>query len=227
MVRSARAMTLALVVMGRGCSSDVEKPTYEVGLFPHVAHSGFNANAPFRVMFATGGSNPKWAVSDPSIATIEPSAPPSISGEKVDHLQFALVKTLKAGETNVTMTSGDTTLTARLVVKAYTDEQLAAGQKRYADASSDPTRPPCSSCHAKDGGNGVDHSPLKMAGFDDPTILGVIQQATYPPSGTGQSTTSAYSPKGPLKFAGHKWNLSDPEKDGILAYLRSLPLGGI
>jgi hypothetical protein len=111
------------------------------------------------------------------------------------------------------------------MVKAYTDEQLAAGKARYETASSDPSRPPCASCHAKPGG--VDHSPLKMAGFDDATILGVIQNATYPPSPTGQSTTSAFAPAGPLSFKGHTWNLTDPEKDGILAHLRSLPLGGL
>ena len=66
-----------------------------------------------------------------------------------------------------------------------------------------------------------------MAGFDDPTILGVIQNATYPASATGGSTTSPYGPKGPLSFTGHKWNLTDPERDGILAHLRSLPLGKV
>ena len=89
-----------------------------------------------------------------------------------------------------------------------------------------PNRQPCAACHAK--ADGVDHSPLKMAGFDDPTILTVIQEATYPASATGGSTTSAFAPKGPLtKYPNHRWNLTDPEKDAILAHLRSLPLGGV
>jgi hypothetical protein len=209
-----------------GCSAeDVETPTYEAGLFPRVAHSGFNANARFRVMFATSAQDPRWAVADPEIATIEPSAPPAVPDLDARNLRFALVTTTKAGETTVTMTAGGTTLTSRLVVKAYTDEQLAIGRTRYEAADPDPARAPCASCHAKPGG--VDHSPLKMAGFDDATILGVIREATYPESPTGQSTTSAYAPRGPLKFTGHRWKLTEPETDGILAHLRSLPLGGL
>jgi hypothetical protein len=223
MVRFAAALAFVLV-LGAACApDDVKTPTYESGLFPQVAHSGFNSAATFRVMFATNERSPSWVVADPSIATIAPAPAPTIAGLDERDLSFALVTTTKAGETTVSAISAGTTLTARLVVKDYTADQLAVGKARYETASTDPARPPCASCHAKEGG--VDHSPLKMAGFDDPTILGVIENATYPASPTGQSTTSAYAPKGPLKFTGHKWNLTDPEKDGILAHLRSLRLG--
>jgi len=215
-----------VAVFAAGCSTDdVESPTYEVGLFPDVAHSGFNSKGTFKVMFATSATDPQWSISDPSIATLAPSAPPTIPGTSVKDLRFVLVTTLKAGDATITMRSGATVLTSQLKVKAYTDEQFDAGKTRYEAASPDPPRAPCASCHQKPGG--VDHSPLKMAGFDDATILGVIQFATYPASPTGQATTSAFAPKGPLKFAEHKWNLSDVEKEGILAHLRSLPLGGV
>lgn len=232
---SAFAVTVAIAVVAAGtgasgalagCSAeDVETPTYQAGLFPRVAYSGFNANARFRVMFATSAQDPQWSVADPEIATIEPSAPPNIPDVGTESLRFALVTTKKAGETTVTMRSGGTTLTSRLVVKAYTDEQLAVGKARYETPDPDPARVPCASCHAKP--EGVDHSPLKMAGFDDQTILGVIRQATYPESPTGQSVTSAYAPRGPLKFTDHKWKLTEPETEGILAHLRSLPLRGL
>lgn len=217
----------ALGVLGAGCSqgADVAAPSYAPGLFPAVAYSGFNKNASFRVLFATSAQGAQWSVGDPSIATIAPSAPPTIAGTDVKDLYFALVTMTKVGATTVSVTSAGATLTSRLVVREYTDDQLTIGKTRYEMTSTDPARPPCASCHAKAGG--VDHSPLKMAGFDDTTILGVIQDATYPASPTGQSTTNAFSPRGPLKFTGHKWNLSDPEKDGILAHLRSLPLGGL
>jgi hypothetical protein len=217
-------LVLALSSAG-GCSPSVETPTYEYGIFPRVAYSGFNAKATYRVMFATSAPDPQWTVADPSLATIVPSPPPTVAGTDVKSLNFALVTTTKPGTSAVRMTSGSTVLTAQLVVKAYTDEQLVLGKARYETASTDPLRPPCASCHAKPGG--VDHSPLKMAGFDDATILGVIQNATYPASPTGQSTTSAFVPAGPLTFKGHTWNLTDPEKDGILAHLRSLALGGL
>ncbi len=227
MVRAATALLFSLLFV-TSCSDDVERPSYDFGLFPRVAHAGFNPNATFKVMFATGAPNGQpveWSVSDPTIATIVPSARPAIPNTDVRNLQFGLVTVTKAGETDIVMVSGGRRLTSRLIVRPYTDEQLAAGKARYEAASTDPARPPCASCHAKP--DGVDHSPLKMAGFDDATILGVIQEATYPASPTGQATTSSYSPRGPLKFTGHKWNLSGIERDGILAHLRSLPLGGL
>lgn len=222
-----RRFVLGLVVVAvaaGACTEDIERPTYDYGLFPTVAHSGFNRTATFKVMFATSAPNPTWSVEDPSIATIAESEPPVINGVDTKDLRFALATMTKAGTTNVIMTAGGTTLTSELQVKAYTDEQVVLGKARYESPGAG-DRQPCAGCHQKPGG--VDHSPLKMAGFDDPTILGVIQNATYPATVTGGSTTSPYAPKGALSFSGHKWNLTDPEKDAILAHLRSLPLGKV
>lgn len=226
--RGARAAALVLLIhatVGAGCplgSTDTGPSIYESALFPTVAYTGHNPNATFRVLFATSAPSPQWAVTDPSIATVAPSGPPA--GATDPQLSYALVTTTKAGETNVTVTGGGITLTSRLVVKDYSDATLAAGKARYdAGTANDPARVSCASCHAKP--DGVDHSPLKLAGFDDATILGVIQDATYPPSPSGRAVASDYAPKGPLSFTGHKWNLTEPEKDGILAHLRSLPLG--
>jgi hypothetical protein len=223
------AVVLALAASG-GCAADISTPSYQFGLFPNVAYSGFNANGSFKVMFATGATAPQWSVGDPSIATVAPSVAPTITGVSTKGLSFALVTVLKAGQTTVSVTQGGTTLTSQLMVKAYADGDLVVGKARYEnpDPNNDPARPPCASCHQKPGG--VDHSPLKMAGFDDDVILGVIQNATYPASPSGQSITSDFSPTGPLTLPAnvtHKWNLTDPEKVGILAELRSLPLGGV
>ena len=176
------------------CSEDVEQPTYEYGLFPAIAYSGFNKTAEFKVMFATSAPEPQWAVEDESIAKIEPTTPPALANLDTSKLNFALATMTKAGSTRVIMTSGSTTISSELQVKAYTDEQVTVGKARY-EASTGDGRAPCASCHQKPGG--VDHSPLKMAGFDDPIILGVIQNATYPENATGGSTTSPYAPKGP------------------------------
>jgi hypothetical protein len=219
----------AAVLGGVSCSSDAPSDSassYATGLFPLVAHSGFNEHATFRALFSTSAVNPRWSVADPKMATVAPSGPPANATAAMKSLSYALVTMTSAGETTVTAAAADgTTVTARLVIVPYSDGDLAVGKARYETPSMDPARQPCASCHA--AAAGVDHSPLKMAGFDDPTILGVIQNATYPASTAGQRTTSDYSPRGPLMFTGHKWNLSDPEKTGILAHLRSLPLGGL
>jgi hypothetical protein len=226
MHRFGLALLVTTLAAAGACAEDVERPTYEYGLFPKVAHSGFNKTATFKVMFATSAPDPEWSVEDPSIATIAPSDPPVVNGIDTKNLRFALATMTKGGTTNVIMTAGGTSITSELQVKEYTDEQVAIGKTRYeVGTPGDAARPACASCHQKPGG--VDHSPLKMAGFDDPTILGVIQNATYPANATGGSTTSPYAPTGPLSFTGHKWNLTDPEKDGILAHLRSLPLGKV
>lgn len=221
-----RVLASLLVLLGVSCSpSEPEDGVVAAGLFPLVAHSGFNPHATFRALFSTSAVNPRWSVSDPSIATVAPSGPPSNATSSMKSLSYALVTMTRAGETDVIAESNGTRLTARLLVVPYADEDLAAGKARYETDSPDPARKPCASCHATAGG--VDHSPLKMAGFDDPTILAVIQDATYPAAANGQRTTSDYSPRGPLAFAGHKWNLTEPEKRGILAHLRALPLGGL
>ncbi len=216
---------LVTAVIGGGCTEDVETPTYEYGLFPKVAHSGFNAKTTFKVMFATSAPAPEWSVDDPSVATIAPTEAPILKNVDTADLRFALATMLKAGTANVIMTYGGRSISSALQVKEYTDDQITLGKARYETAATDPARQPCASCHQKP--EGVDHSPLKMAGFDDPIILGVIQNATYPEKASGGSTTSPYAPKGPLAFTGHKWGLTDPEKDGILAHLRSLPLGKV
>jgi hypothetical protein len=218
---------LGSTVGAAGCpvGAEDEGSPYAYGLFPQVAHSGFNAGATFRVLFATSAPEPKWSVADPSIASVLPSGPPrSATGSQRD-LAYALVTMTKAGETTVTVTSRGETLTSRLVVRAYADDDMAAGKARYEAGSSEPGRVSCASCHAKP--EGVDHSPLKMAGFDDATILGVIESATYPPSATGRAVASDYAPRGPLSFAEHRWTLSAQERVGVLAHLRSLPLGGL
>jgi hypothetical protein len=224
----ARAIALGAVVLTPSCRRDepVELPHF-VGLFPRVAYTGFNPNAEFRVVYVTNILEPdlEWTLEDPSLATLEPTEPPAIEGVDVTKLRFALVRTKQAGKTTVSVRSGDTTMKVDLEIRAYTDAELRTGKERYEIGSGgDPARRPCAGCHAK--ADGVDHSPLRMAGFDDETILGVVQRATYPPSPRGQSTTSAFAPTGPLSFSGHKWNLRDDERTAILAHLRSLPLGG-
>jgi len=223
-VRPALALLACTLVSCSIGSDEIESPPLSAGLFPQTAYSGFNGQASFRVLFATTAPDPKWSVADGSIATIVPSGTPKGVTKQRD-LSYALATMTKAGETTVTMTSGTTTLSSKLVVKSYSDADIATGKVRYETGGPEPKRVACASCHAKP--DGVDHSPLKMAGFDDPVILGVIQQATYPPSTTGKAVVSDYAPKGPLSFAEHKWDLTDAEKVGVLAHLRSLPLGGL
>jgi hypothetical protein len=224
-MRTVGVIVAALVASCSLGGNDVDGDPTSHGLFPSVAHSGHNPQGSFRVLFATSAPSPQWSVGDGSIATIAPAAAPKGTEKGVRDLSYALATMTKAGETTVTVRSGATTLTSKLVVKAYSDADVAAGKARYETGGPEPNRVACASCHAKP--EGVDHSPLKMAGFDDAVILGVIQEATYPPSTSGRAVASDYAPKGPLDFKEHRWNLTDQEKVGVVAHLRSLPLGGL
>ena len=220
-----RYALLAFVVASGACTSPaIDDTSLAVGMYPRTAYSGYNANATFTVLFSTNAADAHWSLTDPSIATIEPTTPPVVAGVDINSLYYVKLTMKKAGTTKVMLDAQGTTMSADLIVKAYADDQLALGKARYeVGTPADGNRPPCAGCHQKAGG--VDHSPLKMAGFDDTTILGVIQNATYSANSSGTSSNGAYSPRGPLSFTGHKWNLTDAEKDAIVCYLRSLPLG--
>ena len=98
MSRLGLAVLTALAVVAVACQTDdVEKPTYEFGLFPKTAHTGFSASTQFNVLYATSAPIPDWSIDDPSIAKIVETTPPSIPGVNVKNLLFALVTPLKPG----------------------------------------------------------------------------------------------------------------------------------
>jgi hypothetical protein len=69
----------------------------------------------------------------------------------------------------------------------------------------------CAGCHELS--NGVDHSPTWLAFYADADVLAAV-------------TTGKYADGRVLKGVNHKWELTDAEKTGILAYLRSIPPKG-
>ena len=86
-------------------------------------------------------------------------------------------------------------------------------------------RPACASCHQKPGS--VDHSPRKMAGFDDPTILGgVIQNAVYPEKTGAARPRALMRPRAAL-LHGPQVEPPTREERHPHAHLRSLPLGKV
>jgi hypothetical protein len=178
-------------------------------IFPERIHSGFGGATIFRVPIATTlkGADLAWMVADPAIATIAAAAAPNDSELYDEDLpSWAILTTKKAGTTRVMASAGGKTSTADVIVTAYAPAQMAAGKARYTTAGA-ADRVACASCHEK--ADGADHSPTRLAAYDDANVVSAI-------------TTAKYGDGYPLGLKTHKWALTDAEKTGIMGYLRSL-----
>jgi len=97
-------------------------------LFPDTAHTGFDGTHVFKVPVSTNLTNVTWKVEDPTIADIAGVATPADYAEYGE--TWAMVTAKKAGTTKLTGTSGAKTVTAMLIVTAYTAANVTAGDKR-------------------------------------------------------------------------------------------------
>lgn len=194
-------------------------PNLPAAIYPPVAYTAYDGVHTFRVPLTTGlpGNFPRWAITDPSIASIATVPGPVINvgsgAAKNFGRNWAMVTALHAGNTTVTLTVPDITATASVVVTSYTPQQYGVGDKRYnnPDNPSGPARAACASCHQKP--DGADHSPLVLGASSADTIVQVITTGKFP-DGT------------PLVGVDHQMNLTADEQVGIIAYLRGLPPKG-
>ena len=198
-------------------------------VFPAVVHTGHDGAHPFRVPVSTDLSNQvegedTWTTGDPSIATVEPVATPA--GHPAARGVWAMLTAAGAGETTVSATIAGYTVTAEVLVAAYSSDQVAAGDARYHTEGADDRRA-CASCHEAEGG--ADHTPTEMAYHDDAALLVVVTEGHYP----DQCLTDEGEPcscgsggcelvPGYVLSVDHSWNLTESEAAGIVPYLRSL-----
>jgi hypothetical protein len=203
-----------------GNNEPATEPTDELEmkdfLMPDLINTGFTGGTEvFKVPLFTDLTGAlTWEVADPSLAEVTPIQPPAdyldaknAEPTKVPDIQFAMLTTKKAGASKVLVKGAGKTAEAQLTVKAYTSAAYAVGQTRYKTAA-DGARQPCAGCHEKP--DGADHSPSWLALFDDDDVLSAIQTGVY--------AVDKYEVNG----GNHKWNLSEEEKGGIMAYLRGL-----
>jgi hypothetical protein len=180
-------------------------------LEPPIVNTGFiDATKTFKVpLFTDFAGERKWTVADPSILSVEEVEAPSDYEDDPKHpLFFAMITTKKAGKTKITLTAGSKKAETEVTVKAYTADQYATGMQRYKTGGTEANRKPCASCHEAAGG--ADHSPTWLSFYEDDDVLTAIQTAVYA------------SDKYEVNKGNHKWNLTEAEKPGIMAYLRGL-----
>ncbi len=186
-------------------------------LLPFAIHTGFTGGSEkFRVPLETDLTGTlTWTVEDDSVAEVVATEPPAWYNEwKKEEpdldLSFAMLTTKKAGKTVVKVSNGTKEHKSDIEVVAYTSAQVAIGQTRYKEGEGDANRRPCAGCH--DQGEGPPHNPAWVAELSDDEVLHSVQVGSY------EWNNKTYE----LNNGNHKWNLTDEEKKGILAYLRSI-----
>ncbi len=200
----------------KGKDDDDAKPGDKKEI-PYVIHTGFAADSPtkFRVPLSMEMSGKiTWKVADPSIAdVVSADAPPwyaEVQKEEPDlKLQFGMLTAKKVGKTKITVSNGETESEADLEVVAYTAAQIAVGETRYKKGEGTANRRPCAGCHESQ--TGTPHDPYWVSGLSDEEILHSVTVGSYEWDGKTHE----------INGGNHKWNLTDAEKTGILAYLRS------
>jgi len=190
-----------------------QDPELKDFVMPDKVNTGFTGGAEvFKVPLWTDLEGTlTWAAADPSIVTVAPIAAPADykPEDGARKLSFAMITATKAGTTKVTVTGNGKSASADVTVKAYTTASYEVGKTRYKTGGTEDNRKPCAGCHEAAGG--ADHSPTWLAYYEDSDVLQAIQTAVYA------------SDKYEVNKGNHKWNLTEPEKDGIMAYLRGLP----
>lgn len=177
---------------------------------PTQAYSGYDGTHTFKVPIAVydAQSDLKVTVQDGSTGTVAPVtlAQPTKNGV-TDTGKYFLVTVLKPGTITVNATSGGKTVTSKIDVTQYDAARWQAGQTRYVNGGSG--NPPCTQCHVN--GQAIDHSPAALATVTDVKVATTI--------------TTGISPAGfPIQGVdgGHRWTVTQTEKDGLVTYLRAL-----
>lgn len=179
---------------------------------PAQSYSGWDGTHAFQVPVAVydGASDLQVSADDPSSVTITPAAlknPVNADGV-TDNGKYFLVAVKKAGTITLTARSGGKSATTKIVVASYDASRYAAGEARYTQSGTGSSQP-CTNCHVN--GQAIDHSPAALATADDEKV--------------GATITTGISPFGfPIQGVegGHKWDVTDQERDGLVTYLRAL-----
>ncbi len=179
---------------------------------PTQAFSGYDGSHAFKVPVAVydAASDLRVTVADPSAATIAPTTleNPINQDGIADTGTYFLVTVTKATTIRLEASSGGRTAALDISVTDYAADRWPTGEARYLNGGTSGD-PPCTTCHA--GGQAIDHSPAALASRDDPTVAAVIS--------TGISTAGF-----PIQGVpgGHRWQVTEEERAGLVTYLRGL-----
>lgn len=203
---------------GAGADQDTslhgELPT-ELTIFPNQIWTGYDGMNTYRapIIVVANKGNVTWTIDDPSIATLDTSSTdPKAQPGGVN----LMIVASKPGKTMIHATDGTSTADAVLEVIEYPYAQWEAGKKRY-ETGPDDMNPACTECHAP--GKGPDHTPTELDADTDPQIMNTFVSGLDP---EGRPVNYEGDFDNLLKDYDHKWKVTEDEKVGLVAYLRSL-----
>lgn len=204
----AATIAIMLCACGGGDGDDEEFPS----IFPEQGYTGFDGGAhTFRIpVSASLDGDVTWSSESAAIVTIAAVTPPAELAMFAEN--WAMVTATGVGSTRI-FVDGSQRLEARITVVSYDPADVTLGDERYNNpANPGPAnRVSCASCHQTP--TGADHSPLVVAFRTDAELLAAITTGRYPDGGL------------PLEVP-HSWDLTVAERDGIVAYLRTLDADG-
>lgn len=187
---------------------------------PDRLFSGRDGTHTFKVPVAVYDSDTDLTVtaSDPTAVTLTKTTlknPVNADGV-TDNGKYYLVTAQKAGTFTLTASSKGRSATASLTISDYAAGRFDTGKGRYENGVFTKTADrACTTCHVQ--GAGIDHSPAALATATDQDV-GVIISTGVKPSAGGPQVIKIKDEPGTQ----HKWDTTDPEKDGLITYLRGL-----
>ena len=184
---------------------------------PDRVYTGTDGTHTFKVPIAVYDSDSDLAItpSDGAALTLtkttlkNPVDPDGIT----DNGKYYLVTAKKAGTFTLTATSKGRSTTASVTISSYDAARYEIGRARYEAAGTGADRP-CASCHRN--GAAIDHSPAALATATDQEIGIIITTGVKP--GPSVIKLPPSEPAG----SQHKWNVTDPQTDGLVTFLRGL-----
>jgi hypothetical protein len=167
----------------------------------------------------------KFTSKDPSIATV------------VDTDDGALVTVKKDGKVVISGSLEGDTGNVTINIKAYTDEQWTTGSNRFSktdlaimpkDGSApsaialldSTTRNPngaCNTCHTSQAKTlGIENGPLQIAGYTDDDLITIFTMGKKPDGAKQASMIPSF-----IWGMFHEWTVTEEEKAGLIAFLRT------
>jgi hypothetical protein len=182
--------------------------------------SGFDGKNDFVTPIAFFADEPPTVTfGDPSVAelqgailTLDSSVAPDLPAAFDGKIHVMLVKSKKAGRTNIHAVGGSVDQTAKLEINGYASDDAAIGERRYnAGANA------CNGCHAAL----AVHSTSMLADLSDETILGIaVEGKSLRQIDVQTGKAETLEPNG----GRHEWQVTAAERMGLMAYLRSRSL---
>lgn len=199
--------------------------TATLSVLPSPAYSGFDGTHKYQIPLKVNGkTGATWTVDKPELADV------------VGTDFGAMVTTKGPGSVVVTATLGNETGSTKLEITSHTTAQWDTGDKRYnADKtalvittdSGVPMGPndimydkdgACTTCHGTTAKFlNVQHTPYQTGGYSDDELTTIFTKGMKPAGVVQRSFIPAF-------YWGmfHTWNVTDDQKVGLVAYLRSL-----